>query len=812
MAPKKAAGSGKEAEKKAPGKDEKPGKDGAGKPGAAAKSGAASGKKEAAKAAPAPASNKASKAAEKQSRAAAEAARRAAVDDMMRPPSDSESEDSDRPCARSGGQGGGGKPKETLAETRERQKQEKEALERTREEARQRREERLAEKEREKAEKESQKAEKAGGDGATDIEKILNKVETVGEKKLSNKERRLYAKHLQKQAEEEHDAQAKSALAELSSDEVRVREAVKDFSVSIADDSTGQAGAVDLRLEQFSVSVGSTQLFNDASLTLAKGRRYGFLGPNGQGKTSLLRIIAAGRLPVPTHWRVGLVEQEAASTERHVVDEVLASDTTRQHLLDLESGLLAKIENFGGGCDDESDELAELCRKLAQVGEDLEASGAEAAEGKVRQILCGLAFTSEMVDGPVSRLSGGWRMRVSLAKALFLEPDLLLLDEPTNHLDLDAVLWLDDYLNKYPKTLFVVSHDADFLDSVCTDVVHLEEQKLNQYRGGYTQFKKAHAQRVKEREKEVQKQQEEKKKGKKVTEDDTVTRLKDYVVKFKFLEVARDDEMAGISVHDATFSYTGKAPWLLKDLNFRLDTSTRITIVGVNGSGKSTLLGLVAKTLEPCKGEVQHTRKLTIGRYSQHFDEIAPHLHMSAVEFLTSHELRRFGAGTENPELAHKCLGQFGLPSHAHRRPMKELSGGQKARVCFASITCRAPELLVLDEPTNHLDIESVEALIDALRRFRGGLLLVTHDARLIQATECELRVCYGSASPELGRVASFDAYRKQVLTELAKRQAKAEAEAIKRAAARRSKRESAIKRAPKGVFAPPPRVAGGVS
>merc|ERR1711879_608785 len=221
-----------------------------------------------------------------------------------------------------------------------------------------------------------------------------------------------------------------------------------------------------------------------------------------------------------------------------------------------------------------------------------------------------------------------------------------------------------------------------------------------------------------------------------------------------------------------------------------------VTVVGANGAGKSTLLYLTAKVLEPCEGDVVHSRRLAVGRYSQHFDEIAPALSMSAVEFLTSHELRRFGAGTENPELAHKCLGQFGLPSHAHTRPMKELSGGQKARLCFASITCRKPEILILDEPTNHLDIESVEALIDALKKYSGGLMLVTHDARLVQATNCDIWVCRGDGAP-IGRSASFSEYRRQVLAELAQRQAAAEAEAKKRAAARRKRREETLSKRP---------------
>ncbi|CAL1167698.1 unnamed protein product [Cladocopium goreaui] len=221
----------------------------------------------------------------------------------------------------------------------------------------------------------------------------------------------------------------------------------------------------------------------------------------------------------------------------------------------------------------------------------------------------------------------------------------------------------------------------------------------------------------------------------------------------------------------------GKKPWLLHGLNFHVDTESRLAVLGPNGAGKSTLLNLLAKLEEPCNGEVNHSRGLTVCRYSQHFDEIAPSLHLSAVDFLTSPELRRFGAGTESPELAHKCLGQFGLPSHAHRRPMEQLSGGQKARVCFASITCR----------TNHLDIESVEALIDALKRFKGGLVLVSHDARLIQASGCDLWLC--EAQERLVKVNSFADYRRQVLKDLRVRQELAEREAARRAVLRQKRR-----------------------
>lgn len=722
------------------------------------------------------AKGKPNKADRKQVLAEFEAQRRQAADAMLLPPSDDEtSQEEEEPASLVTAEG---KPK-----SREQKELEKEFEARARAEAQERRAEKILERERER-EKEREKAGKSKDDA---LKVVLEKVERVGAAKLSNKEKRLYQKHLDAVEEERREQEAVREVQQLGADAVRLQETLRDFSVSVPSSDTSGA---DLRIENFSISAGGQRLFDEASLTLAHGRRYGFMGPNGQGKTTLLRHLAARKLPVPERWSVGIVEQEAAATETPVVDEVLAADVRRRRLLAEEAELLEKLE---ADDDDDATAMDQLCARLTAIGDELEATGAEAAEARVRQILYGLGFTTYMADGPVSRLSGGWRMRVSLAKALFLEPDLLLLDEPTNHLDLDAVLWLDEYLCSYKKTIFVVSHDADFVDSVCTDIVHLESKRLQQYRGGYTQFKKAHKLHVKELEKEFKKQQEDKKSGKNRSQEEYVEKPKDYVVKFHFFPPQVCDEMAGIAVNDASFSYSGVKPWLLDGLNFRVDTSTRVAVVGPNGAGKSTLLNLIAKVVEPSAGEVHHTRRLAFGRYSQHFDEIAPSLHMSAVEFLTSPELRRFGAGTANPELAHKFLGQFGLPSHAHTRPMRELSGGQKARVCFASITCRKPEILILDEPTNHLDVESVEALVDALKKYPGGLLLVSHDACLIQAAQCDLWVCR-SGEP-IRKAASFDAYRREVLLALAKRQAQAEADALERARLRKQRRDQTLQR-----------------
>lgn len=340
--------------------------------------------------------------------------------------------------------------------------------------------------------------------------------------------------------------------------------------------------------------------------------------------------------------------------------------------------------------------------------------------------------------------------------------------------------------------MLIVSHDAHFIDSVATDLLHLEEGKLVPYRsstGVYSFFRDEHARMVRKREQAVKQQQKEiAKAGKKaVREEDRISKLKAYIVRFKFLEPFAEEE--GIQVRDAAFSYTGSDPWLLSDVNVGVVASSqlpsRVAIVGRNGSGKTTLLKLMTGSVEPCEGEVEMSRRLTLGFYSQHFEELRGRDEQTPVDVLAS-------AGIKSQEDARKCLGTFGLPGEAHLRPINELSGGQRARVVFASITNRRPNLLIMDEPTNHLDIESVEALIEALQAFQGAVVLVSHDARLIQQTECQLWVCAN------GKVETkdwtFEKYHRRVMTELQVQQARQEAMAAQRAAERQRRRERVVK------------------
>jgi len=401
-----------------------------------------------------------------------------------------------------------------------------------------------------------------------------------------------------------------------------------------------------------------------------------------------------------------------------------------------------------------------------------------------------LGFTKEMQGRATNQFSGGWRMRISLARALFLEPTLLMLDEPTNHLDLNAVIWLDNYLQGWKKTLLIVSHDQSFLDNICTDIIHLNERKLFYYKGNYTQFKKKAEQKkveqLKAYEKEQKKLQEMKKAGKSgkkaeetikktkgkneakakkgkevaVPDDDgkpveLIQRPKDYLVKFHFPDPPPLNPPI-LGAHDVEFGYPGQK-LLFKKLNFGIDMDTRIAIVGPNGVGKSTLLKLLLEELKPLKGTVQKNYRVRIGRFDQHSSD-----HLNVEETPVEYLMRLFNLQYQD---ARKNLGSVGLASHAHTIKIKDLSGGQKSRVAMAELALSAPDVLILDEPTNNLDIESIDALAEAINTYKGGVLMVTHDERLIRETACRLWIVEDQDIAEID--GDFDDYRRELLESL---------------------------------------------
>merc|ERR550539_1021338 len=481
---------------------------------------------------------------------------------------------------------------------------------------------------------------------------------------------------------------------------------------------------------------------------MAQGRKYGLVGPNGHGKTTLLRHIGNRALQIPPNIDVLYCEQEVGADERSALVTVLAADEVRTALLEEQE----KLEK-------EQEKGKNVTERLAEVYEELQAIGADQAEPKARRLLAGLGFSTEMQDRATNQFSGGWRMRVSLARALFIEPTLLMLDEPTNHLDLNAVIWLDNYLQQYKKTLLIVSHDQSFLDNVCTDIIHLDQCKLWYYKGNYSMFKKMEQQKRKERIKDYEKQEkrlkelkaagqskkkaeskqkealtrkQEKNKTKltKNNYEDTgpqelLERPKEYQVHFRFPETSSLTPPI-LGLYNIDFHYE-EQPRLFKNVEFGIDMQSRVAIVGPNGVGKSTFLKLLMGDIEPTKGEQRANRLLKIGRFDQHSGE-----HLTAEESAAEYLMRLFNLPVEK---ARKSLGSFGLASHAHTVRMKDLSGGQKSRVALAEVTLSAPDVIILDEPTNNLDIESIDALGDAIKEYDGGVIIVSHDERLIRDT-----------------------------------------------------------------------------
>uniref|UniRef100_A0A3P8WV50 ATP-binding cassette, sub-family F (GCN20), member 1 n=1 Tax=Cynoglossus semilaevis TaxID=244447 RepID=A0A3P8WV50_CYNSE len=522
---------------------------------------------------------------------------------------------------------------------------------------------------------------------------------------------------------------------------VRAQNALEgDFSVSQAEMSSRQAmleNASDIKLERFSISAHGKELFVNADLLIVAGRRYGLVGPNGKGKTTLLKHIANRALSIPPNIDVLLCEQEVVADDTPAVQAVLKADTRRLKLLEEEKRLQARLEKG-------EDNVSE---RLEKVGETL------------------LSFTLTFCSG----------------RALFMEPTLLMLDEPTNHLDLNAVIWLNNYLQGWKKTLLIVSHDQSFLDEVCTDIIHLDNQKLYYYRGNYLTFKKMYVQKQKELQKQydkqekrlkelkaggkstkqaekqtkdvlTRKQQKGKKKGGQEEESQEATELlkrpKEYTVKFTFPNPPPLSPPI-LGLHSVDFSYDNKKI-LFRNVDFGIDMDSRVCIVGPNGVGKSTLLLLITGKLHPTKGEMRKNHRLKVGFFNQQY---ADQLNMD--EAATEYLMRNFNLPYQD---SRKCLGRFGLESHAHTIQISKLSGGQKARVVFAELSCRQPDVLILDEPTNNLDIESIDALAEAINEYKGG-------KESDRCTQCQLWVVEDRSINQIE--GDFDDYKREVLEAL---------------------------------------------
>ncbi|KAM7255729.1 hypothetical protein ACFE04_008627 [Oxalis oulophora] len=608
---------------------------------------------------------------------------------------------------------------------------------------------------------------------------------------VTDKERK---KREQKELQKAHEAE--QAKREALRDDRDAFAVVIGSKVSALEgENEADANVKDISIENFSVSVTGKDLLKNTSVKITHGKRYGLVGPNGMGKSTLLKLLAWRKIPVPKNIDVLLVEQEVVGDEKSALEAVVSANEelirAREEAASLQAAAEEEDNNANG------DDTAE---KLNEVFEKLRIMGSDSAEAQASKILAGLGFTEAMRKRATGSFSGGWRMRISLARALFVQPTLLLLDEPTNHLDLRAVLWLEEYLCRWKKTLVVVSHDRDFLNSVCTEIIHLHDLKLHIYRGNFDDFETGYEQRRKEVNKKFEKHEKQvkaaKKSGSRVQQEKVKDRAKyaaskeasknrskgkvdedepqpeapqkwkEYSVQFHFPEPTELTPPL-LQLIEVSFSYPNRPDFRLSNVDVGIDMGTRVAIVGPNGAGKSTLLNLLAGDLVPSEGEVRRSQKLRIGRYSQHFVDLLA-MEETPVQYLL--RLHPDQEGPSKQETVRAKLGKFGLPSINHTKPIAKLSGGQKARVVFTSISMSKPHILLLDEPTNHLDMQSIDALADALDEFTGGVVLVSHDSRLIS------RVCDDEEKSEIwivdnGIVAffdgTFDEYKEELQREI---------------------------------------------
>lgn len=467
----------------------------------------------------------------------------------------------------------------------------------------------------------------------------------------------------------------------------------------------GSMGQRDIHLDNFTVSNGGAELISDAHLMMAYGRRYGLVGRNGTGKSTFLRALASHSIPgTPENCQILHVEQEIIGDDTSALDAVLLCDQERFDLLTEEAAIQERV-NQGDTTD--ADRLQEIHKRLVDID-------ADRAPARAAAILSGLSFDTEMMAKPTKSFSGGWRMRISLARALFIEPDLLLLDEPTNHLDLHAVIWLENYLLSWPKTVLVVSHSRDFLNTVCQEIVHLQNQKLAVYKGNYDSFeavrdeklrnqlraqesaeaKRAHVQNFIDKfrfnAKRASLVQSRIKALERMAEVEVLQSDPDYDFNFPDPEEI-DGNMVGF--HDVSFRYNEKSKYLYKDLNFGIDQDSRLAIVGPNGIGKSTLLNLISGVLQPTLGHVTRNPRARIAVFSQHHVD-SLEMAFTPLQYFT----KQFPGVPEETLRAH--LGSFGVNADLANQSMYTLSGGQKSRVAFARLTFTKPHLLLLDEPS----------------------------------------------------------------------------------------------------------------
>ncbi|KAF8276225.1 putative ABC transporter [Trypanosoma cruzi] len=576
--------------------------------------------------------------------------------------------------------------------------------------------------------------------------------------------KRNAAKETRRKRKEE---EKKSMMAEEYEEFLRKRGIANATAiVKLHHKNEGGSYSSDIRCENIHIHMGKNVLLDNTNLNILTGHKYGLVGRNGTGKTTLLRALTERELEgVSPFVQILHVEQEVVAGNETPLQVILAADVEREQLLREEQDLLK--------CNDD-----EASTRLKEVYERLDAIEAHSAEARASSILNGLSFTREMMLSPTKNLSGGWRMRVALARALYVEPDVLLLDEPTNHLDLFAVLWLEQFLKDWRRTLVVVSHSRSFLNNVCQEIIHLDDKQLRYYTGNYEQFELTRVEQLRQQQKNHEAQERQRAHIQKFIDRFRYNANRAKMAQSRIKTLERMEVVAAIK-YDPQFTFKFPDPepvpgaylqmvecefgykagqTLFRDANFGLDENSRVGLLGANGVGKSTFMNLCYGKLEPRQGHVVRNKKIRVAHFAQHHLEfLSPQL--SSIEFMRS----KFPHVEDQMLRAH--LGSLGLTGDKALQPIYTLSGGQKSRVVLAWITFTRPHLLLLDEPTNHLDIDSLDALIEALLEFKGGLLVISHDEHFITSLCDEMYVCANNTIKRFD--GDFSEYREIVLKQL---------------------------------------------
>ncbi len=514
-----------------------------------------------------------------------------------------------------------------------------------------------------------------------------------------------------------------------------------------------------LHFQSLSLRRGNKLLFENANFQIHPGQKAGITGANGTGKSSLFALILgtlhadSGELKLPKDWVIAWVAQETPRDWRPAIEYVLDGD---RELRQIEKQIsMAEIQGDG--------------HQLALLHGQFESIGGYQARSRAGQLLHGLGFTPGDEDRPVTDFSGGWRMRLNLARALICRSDLLLLDEPTNHLDLDAVIWLENWLRRYAGTLLLISHDREFLDAVAGHIAHIEQGKLTLYSGNYSAFERIRAEQLASQQAEHQKQQRE------------IAHIKSYVDRFRAkatkarqaqsrLKALERMELIApahvdspfhfcfrppeknpnplLRLSKATAGYDGNA--IVSDVSMSISPGDRIGLLGPNGAGKSTFIKLLSGKLPLMQGKLETAQDLKIGYFAQHQVEQL-HPEHSALEHLTQLD------PLAREQQLRNYLGSFGFMGDKAMEKTAPFSGGEKSRLALALLIYQRPNLLLLDEPTNHLDLEMRQALASALQDFSGAMIIVSHDRHLLRVSTDELLMVHSGQVQEFS--GSLDDY-----------------------------------------------------